>query len=46
MSLIPLPEWCSINLNNSVFCQSLGSHHLIVGGIVHYINDSGLVGDS
>lgn len=42
VSLIPLPERSSVNDNNSVLDQSLRSHQLIVGGIVHYINNTGL----
>ena len=44
MGLIPLPEWSGINLDDGAFHQGLGTHQLVVAGIVHYINDTGLAG--
>ena len=39
MGLIPVPEWCSINLDDAVLHQSLGPDELIVAGIVDDIQD-------
>ena len=44
MGLIPLPKWSGINLDDGAFHQGLGTHQLVVAGIVHYINDTGLAG--
>lgn len=41
VSFIPLPVRCAVHQNNAVLHQGLGSHKLIVGGIVHNVNDSG-----
>ena len=43
MCFIPLSERDSINLHDGVLGQSLGSDHLVVGGIVYDINNPGLV---
>ena len=43
MCFIPLSERGSINLHDGVLGQSLGSDHLVVGGIVYDINNPGLV---
>ena len=40
VSLVPLAEWGSINLNNCALHQSFGSHQFIVTGIVDNINDT------
>ncbi len=41
VGFIPLPEGCAVHQNNAVLHQGLGSHKLIVGGIVHNVNDPG-----
>lgn len=40
--LVPLLERSGINCNNGILDQSLGTHQLVVGGIVHNIQDTGL----
>ena len=42
MRLIPLPEGKTVNQKDAVLHQGLGSHQLVVGGIVDHINDPGL----
>ena len=42
---LPLSEGSSIDNNDGVLDQSLGSDELIVGCVVDYINDPGLPGD-
>lgn len=42
--LVPLPVRSGINLNNGVLDQGLCSHKLVVAGVVHDIDDTGLVG--
>lgn len=44
MTLIPLPEWRSIDSDNSVLYQSLGSYQLVVRRIVNNINDTSFPG--
>ena len=40
-----MSEWSSINDDNGVLDESLGSDQLIVGGVVDHIDDPGLAGD-
>merc|ERR1711894_676926 len=40
MTFIPLFEGCSIDLDNSIFHQGLGSDQLVVTCVVHYIKNS------
>ena len=42
---VPLSEWGSIDLNNGVLGQSLGTNELRVGGVVNSVQDTGLVSD-
>jgi len=44
--LVPLSERSSVNLNDAVLHQSVGSDQLVVGGIVQYSQDTGLGGSS
>ena len=46
MAFIPLSEGGSINNNNGVLDQSLGTNQLVVGRVIHNINDTGLAGTS
>jgi len=41
-----LPKGGGIHLHNTVLYKSLGSHQLIVTGIVHNVDDTGLAGDT
>jgi len=41
-----LPEGGGIHLYNAVLHKSLGSHQLIVTGIIHNVNDTSLPGDT
>ena len=45
-SLKPLPKGGGIHLHNAVLYKGLGSHQLIVAGIVHNVNDTTLAGDT
>ena len=45
MSFVPLTEGCSINDNNSVLHQGLGTDQLVVGSVVDNVNDTGLPGN-
>ena len=45
-SLKPLPIGGGIHLHNAVLYKGLGSHQLIVAGIVHNVNDTTLAGDT
>ena len=45
MVLVPLSEWGGINLDYSALHNSLGSHQLVVTGIVDNVNQPGLSGD-
>merc|ERR1719356_1798304 len=45
VGLIPLSEGSSINNNNGVLDQGLGSDQLMVGSIVDHVDDPGLAGD-
>ena len=45
MGLIPGTEWGGVDGDNAAFYESLGSHQLVVTGIVHDINDTSLSGD-
>ena len=42
VSLIPLPEGKTVNKDNAVLHQGLGSHQLVVGGVVDHICNPGL----
>jgi hypothetical protein len=42
--LVPLTEWCGINGHNSTLDKCLCAYHLVVSGVVHYIQDTGLAG--
>ena len=44
VALIPLSKGGAVNQDDAVLHQCLGSHQLIIGGIVDYINDPGLTG--
>lgn len=44
VGLVPLTERSSINLHNAILHQGLGSHQLVVAGIVDNIQDTGLAG--
>ena len=44
MLLVPLAERSGINLDNSILDNCLGSHKLVVAGVVHDIQHTGLVG--
>ena len=39
-SLVPLPEWSGVDLDNTVLDQCLGSHQLVVGGVVDHVQDT------
>jgi len=41
-----LPEGGGIHLYNAVLHKSLGSHQLVVTGIIHNVNDTSLTGDT
>ena len=43
---VPLTEGSSINLHNGVADKSVGTHKLVVGGVVHNIEDAGAGGDT
>lgn len=43
MLKIPLLEWGSINLNNWVLDESLGSNKFVISGIIDDIQDSGFL---
>jgi hypothetical protein len=43
---VPLFEWCGVNLYNTALHQSVGTHQLITGGVVHYIHDTRPFGSS
>merc|ERR1719219_2363861 len=45
VSFEPLPEGCSVDNDDSILDQGLGSDQLVVAGVVHNINDPGLAGD-
>ena len=45
VSFVPLTEGCSINDNNSVLHQGLGTDQLVVGSVVDNVNDTGLPGN-
>ena len=42
---VPLAEGGGIDLDNGVLDEGLGADELVVGGIVHDINDTGLAGN-
>lgn len=42
--LIPLTESSGINLDNAVLDEGLGTHQLVVGGVVNDIQNTGLAG--
>ena len=42
---VPLTEGSSIDLNNGVLDEGLGTDKLVVGGIVDNVNDTGLAGN-
>ena len=44
VSLIPLSKWSGINLHDAVLHEGLRSDQLVVAGVVHNIQDSGLAG--
>lgn len=44
MTLVPLPERCSINGDNSVLYQSFSSHQLVVRCIVNNIDNTSFPG--
>lgn len=42
VSLIPLSEWKAVDQDDAVLHQGLGSHQLVVRGIVDHVDDPGL----
>lgn len=44
--LVPAPERSGVHEDDAVLDQRLRSHQLVVGGIVHDVNDSGLSGNT
>lgn len=42
MGLVPLPVWGAVNEHDAVLHQGLCPHQLVVGSVVHNINNSGL----
>lgn len=44
--IVPKLEGSSIDLDNAILHNSLGSYQFIISGIVHNIDDSGLSGNS
>ena len=46
VSLVPRTEWCSVDGNDASLHECLGTHQLVVAGIVDHIDDSGLAGHS
>ena len=44
--LLPLPEGSGVNDHDGVLDKSLGSDPLVVGGVVHNVDDPGLAGDA
>lgn len=43
---IPLREGSSVDLNDAVLDEGVGSDQLVVGGVIDDVEDSGLAGDS
>ena len=41
-----MSEWGGVNDDNGVLDEGLGSDPLVVGGVVHHVNDPGLAGDA
>lgn len=46
VGLEPLSEWSGVDLDDGRLGQSVGSHQLVVGGVVDDRSDSGLSGDT
>ena len=44
--LLPLPEGSGVNDHDGVLDEGLGSDPLVVGGVVHHVDDPGLAGDA
>ena len=44
--VLPLPEGSGVNDHDGVLDKSLGSDPLVVGGVVHHVDDPGLAGDA
>lgn len=44
VAFVPLSEWCSVNNNNGVLHQSLGTYQFVVTGIVHNIDNTSFAG--
>ena len=42
MALVPLTEWCSVDLNDGGFGEGVGADELVVGGMIHDGDDAGL----
>jgi hypothetical protein len=42
---VPLAERTGVDADNTVLHESLGTDELVVGGVVHDIQDTGLLGD-
>ena len=40
-----MSEWGGVNDDNGVLDEGLGSDPLVVGGVVHHVDDPGLAGD-
>jgi hypothetical protein len=43
---VPLGEGSGVDLDDAVLDEGVGSHQLVVGGVVDNVQDSGLAGDS
>ena len=41
-----MSEWGGVNDDNGVLDEGLGSDPLVVGGVVHNVDDPGLAGDA
>ena len=41
-----MSEWGGVNDDNGVLDEGLGSDPLVVGGVVHHVDDPGLAGDA
>jgi hypothetical protein len=46
VSLVPLTEWSSINLDNATFHKGVGTDQFVVGGIVDDTGNTGLASNS
>lgn len=44
VGLVPGTEWCSIDQHDAILHQRLGTHQLVVRGIVDHIDNTSLAG--